>query len=81
MISNVIYHKSRQRRNSSKNQIHVIFLAPFWNAQDASVSKMTNATDPYSVGMSYESIHAFEMFLFRYLPLTNSSIPHNKTKI
>jgi len=39
-----------QRRNSSKNQIHVIFLAPFWNAQDASVSKMSNATDPYSVG-------------------------------
>lgn len=41
---------SRQRRNSSKNQIHVIFLAPFWNAQDADASKITNATDPYSVG-------------------------------
>lgn len=42
--------QSSQRRNSSKNLIHVIFLAPFWNAQDASASKLSNATDPYSVG-------------------------------
>ena len=64
MILTLNPRQSWQRRNSSKNQIHVIFLAPFWNAQDASVSKMTNATDPYSVGMSYESMPAFEMFFF-----------------
>ena len=58
-ISNAVSQSSRQRRNSSKNQIHVIFLAPFWNAQDADASKITNATDPYSVGTLHESILRF----------------------
>jgi len=65
------------RRNSSKNQIHVIFLAPFWNAQDASVSKMTNATDPYSVGplFEYDTVEVSEYNIQEY---THNSISIEK---
>lgn len=41
------------RRNSSKNQIQVVFLAPFWNGQQAS-SRVRSADDPYSLGPLFE---------------------------
>ena len=41
------------RRNSSKNQISVVFLAPFWNGQHSS-SKASNAKDPYALGPLFE---------------------------
>eukprot|EP00985_Skeletonema_marinoi_P012512 scaffold6051_cov121-Skeletonema_marinoi.AAC.2 len=76
-VRNVVEGKltadGKVRRNSSKNQIHVIFLAPFWNAQDASVSKMSNATDPYSVGplFEYDTIEVSEYNIQEY---THNSI-------
>lgn len=41
------------RRNSSKNQISVVFLAPFWNGQHSS-SNASNAKDPYALGPLFE---------------------------
>jgi hypothetical protein len=39
------------RRSSSKNEIHVVFLAPYWNSQ---VSRTTNANSSYSTGPLFE---------------------------
>ncbi|KAL9187806.1 hypothetical protein ACHAXT_006184 [Thalassiosira profunda] len=41
------------RRNSSKNIVEVVFLAPFWNAP-SSPSKLADAQDPYSLGPLFE---------------------------
>ena len=41
------------RRNSSKNQVQVVFLAPFWNGQPT-LSAVSDAKDPYSIGPLYE---------------------------
>lgn len=51
------------RRSSSKNNIHVMFLAPYWNGQytysakgrmDSSRSSPTNAQDAFSTGPLFE---------------------------
>eukprot|EP00571_Detonula_confervacea_P017395 CAMPEP_0172301418 /NCGR_PEP_ID=MMETSP1058-20130122/3317_1 /TAXON_ID=83371 /ORGANISM="Detonula confervacea, Strain CCMP 353" /LENGTH=1216 /DNA_ID=CAMNT_0013011523 /DNA_START=309 /DNA_END=3959 /DNA_ORIENTATION=- len=55
------------RRNSSKNQIEVVFLAPFWNGQ-SSTSKVSDATDPYSLGplFEFDNIEVSEYTIQRY---------------
>lgn len=39
------------RRSSSKNEIHVVFLAPYWNGQN---QRSTNANSAYSSGPLFE---------------------------
>ena len=39
------------RRSSSKNEIHVVFLAPYWNGQS---QRTTNANSSYSTGPLFE---------------------------
>jgi len=55
------------RRNSSKNMIQVVFLAPFWNGQSLS-SKVSNAKDPYSLGplFEFDNIEVSEYNLQKY---------------
>jgi acetoin utilization deacetylase AcuC-like enzyme len=71
-VRNVVEGKltaeGKVRRNSSKNQIHVIFLAPFWNAQEVSPSKMADATDPYSLGplFEYDTVEVSEYNIQEY---------------
>lgn len=56
------------RRNSSKNQIQVVFLAPFWNGPQAPTSKVSDATDLYSLGPLYDfdTIEVSEYNIQRY---------------
>jgi acetoin utilization deacetylase AcuC-like enzyme len=56
------------RRNSTKNQIQVVFLAPFWNGPHAPTSKVSDATDLYSLGPLYDfdSIEVSEYNIQRY---------------
>lgn len=43
------------RRSSSKNEIHVVFLAPFWNGdRNGSGSNSTGATSKYATGPLFE---------------------------
>jgi acetoin utilization deacetylase AcuC-like enzyme len=56
------------RRNSSKNQIQVVFLAPFWNGPQALTSKVSASTDLYSLGPLYDfdTIEVSEYNIQRY---------------
>jgi len=42
------------RRNASKNLIQVVFLAPFWNGEVSSASKVAEVKDQYSLGPLFE---------------------------
>jgi hypothetical protein len=56
------------RRNSSKNQIQVVFLAPFWNGPQAAASKVSASTDLYSLGplFDFDTIEVSEYNIQRY---------------
>lgn len=55
------------RRNSSKNQVNVVFLAPFWNGQ-SSAAKASDGSDPYSLGplFEFDTIEVSEHNIQRY---------------
>ena len=55
------------RRTSSKNQVEVVFLAPFWNGL-ALAAKASDATDPYSLGpiVEFDNIEVSEYNILKY---------------
>ncbi len=52
----------KQRRNASKTLIQVVFLAPFWNGEVSSASKVAEVKDQYSIGES--SRHSYSCRLY-----------------
>jgi acetoin utilization deacetylase AcuC-like enzyme len=55
------------RRTSSKNQVEVVFLAPFWNGLTPPL-KASDSTDPYSLGpiVEFDSIEVSEYNILKY---------------
>lgn len=69
------------RRNSSKNQIQLVFLAPFWGGQQVTTTNYSDAKDPYSHGalFQFETIEVSEYTIQKY-PFDAASISIDKMR-
>ena len=68
------------RRSSSKNEIHVVFLAPYWNGQ---ATRTTNAKSSYSTGPLFEleTIDVSEDTIQEYpYDIKNNTLPVEKLR-
>ena len=57
------------KRTMSKNQVHLIFLAPFWNSQDSTKkTKPSEVSDLYSLGplFEFDTIDVSEYTISKY---------------